>query len=525
MPRKVSTINTPLFGVIAFTFLSPASGLGLEVVLARLFGASAVMDSFRVSATVIALSMSLLFSQVIPHFLVPRLACMKHNAGAFAAWHFTRRISAPWVPTALLIWFFGEYPAALTLRLLAPGLSPVDHSASLTMMEAALTSVPLIVLAAIFSSALQVFNIVWPSTVAPILLSVPMLFWLLAAPNGSAHRTLSLGIIGSSLVLATFMFCAVILLIAPDSFARSDPSSEGKRHKSGLLPALVLMAASTQISTILLSRQLSVLGEGALAIYGYAFKLTGVCHLPALAFNAVTFTVLASSALTLPHEEWAHSAWRSVRTTLSLTIPTVAILWSVTEIAVPLAYGSSGISGTNLTQMSSALKVMLLGAPFAVLSSLLVKMLAVSTRSGSLILGGLASPVVCVTFLPSLSSAWQIEGVAGTWSLAMLVQTLLLAFLNVRLSILPGIITWFRVCAPLFSAGAVTVAVAYFSNVVLLSTSASSLSAFSKVGICALLCTTVFLVFAHLLGCQDLIAMYRSSRSWFVRYSARPSAQ
>ncbi len=178
-PRSGIARQTSL--LIPLALLGPAVGFLLELLLARTYGTSGLMDAFRIAALIHLFGLNILFTQLMPHVVVPAFSALAAREGTAGAWRATLSFNAVLSLAGALGVLVIALKADVVVSLLGPGLAAEVRPQAILLVCAACLSLVLIAFSGTLSAALGAIGILWPSRVTPPLISglmIASIFWL-----------------------------------------------------------------------------------------------------------------------------------------------------------------------------------------------------------------------------------------------------------------------------------------------------------------------------------------------------------
>ncbi len=416
-----SRVAVQTSGLLALTVPSLLAGLLLELVLARTYGSSSIVDAFRVASLVYLFALNLFFAHLIPHVVVPVFSFVSAQNGAELAWKLILSVNS-WLGYCLagpLIVACAK-PQVL-LNILAPSMASAAGSDATLLVRASVISFALLLISGTLTGALHANGIFWPSAVAPTLISVSTIVCVVASRPELAAEGLAAGLVLGSLLVTILHVLHVYSL----------SSSYGVRLRHWIVPLfhsqtaefargfspLALAALSGQMINILVFRSLTGVAVGAAALYGYALKLTHFIYTPSAKFSTVVFPHLARTHAAATSDQLYEILARSARVVLLVALPSAAVFWILRHPLVSALYGTSKLTSTDLAAVGNLFGILLLASPLGALTSLLTKACAARHRTVFPFLGAVVALLIVVLLIHPLSSAYGAYGVAVAWVL------------------------------------------------------------------------------------------------------------
>jgi putative peptidoglycan lipid II flippase len=411
--------------------LSPVSGLAMEMVLAWRYGASGVVDAFRVAALIAGLGLQLFFGYLLPHVMVPLFAeCRAKNRepeGWRLAFSMTLILS---IFSLLLMGWAWFYPQTL-IRLLGPGLASSGTGDAELLIRCFSLAFLLMAWSGVASGILYVHRVYWLSALAQLLPNVFVVLAVVMAGGVAGSGALAAGILlGYAAMLGLFMHSlsrigreACISLAACLKPAASDGLLKALKLSLPLLATIFI----GQWSIVVINRVLSEMPPGTLAEFGYAWKLLVLTSLLPAGLATVVFPAFSDAYANGDAKEFSRLVARAFRMTLLLTLPLAVALIVVRVPLVHLMFGRGGMSAAALEDTGRLFGILLVGAPASALTAALSKVAFSMHDTKSPALVALFSALAITVLVPRVAEAggadevaWMISALSWGAALSML---------------------------------------------------------------------------------------------------------
>lgn len=396
--------------------LGPVSGLVMEMVLAWRYGASSMIDAFRVSTLVMVLGMQLFFSYLLPHVIVPLFSEYRTKGLEHEGWRlaFSITLILSLISLIFIVWVWLD-PDAL-VGLLGPGLTESGREDAALLMRCFSLAFLLMACSGVISGMLYVYRVFWLSAVAQML---PNCFVILSVLL--IGREWGAGALASGILLG---YAAMLFLFA---YALLRKSRETRISllaclipgpRDGLLKAfylsLPLLAAIFigQWGIIIINRVLSEMSPGTLAEFGYAWKLLALVGLLPAALATVIFPAFAEAHASDNPTELSRLVTRAFRMTLFLTVPLATVLFVERFPIVSLLFGRGGMSEAAMSDIRVLFGILLIGAPANALGVALSKVAFSMHDTKSPTIVAFISALAISILVPYAAGAWGAIGVA-----------------------------------------------------------------------------------------------------------------
>jgi putative peptidoglycan lipid II flippase len=409
----------------ALALISPVSGLALEIVLARWYGASETIDAYRAAFTLLTLASQLFAGTMLVHSLVPVVVHYRTSRRTADGW-----LVALWSGVGLAlaaavfaVWAWSR-PDSL-VELLAPGLGGAGrHDAGLLVRYFSVAFVAL-ACAGAMNALLQANSIFWPGVISQSfnnLIVIALLVTALAAPG--AHALAIGNLVGFAAMAALLAGClARLARNAGLSVAaiRKLPPSEGIARAARLgLPQLAtvfLPAAAFLVP----QRALSRMASGTLSLCGYAGKPLMFVAMLGNALAMAAFPGIAERAAARDRVELSRLVTEGLRLGLFITVALAATVFAVREPLVKVLFGGGLMGSADEADIAHYLAILLLGTPAATLTTILGLACAAKHNTKPGAVATLCSAACLVGLTPWLGARLGASGVmlsisAASWA-------------------------------------------------------------------------------------------------------------
>jgi|GEM_PF-3076199 len=415
--------------VAALMVLSPASGLLFEIALATVYGTSATVDAFRVAYLVIGLGSQLFVGLVLPNALIPVLARSRADgreeegrAVAVLLVVAVGLLSIPLVAAALVA------PGPV-IDLLGPGLDAAARAEGVSMVRAfSLIFFSMILLGAIncVLNVHRVFGLTHVNQIMINLLTVAVIFSIGRQVGGWA---ISIGMLAGALVGLAIGLVQLRGVTSGGSAGfrgnlfRPDLAAEYRKIAAVVVPLLALAVAG-QWQVAIVNRVLSELPSGALATFGYAYKMTAMVGILPLALATVVFPSLSELWGGEDHAKARRLSTRAITFTLLLIFPIVTLLSFAAKEAVAVVFQHGALTDRDVDAISAAFLILVWSAMANAFNALMMK-ISYSARDGY---GPLVQTLLLAVLATVLAAPFaRLWGVNGVTALLTLSHTVLMA--------------------------------------------------------------------------------------------------
>ena len=360
---RSSLLIAALFGV------DKALGLGRQVIIGRQFGMSAELDAFNVANNLPDLLFALISGGALAIALVPVLSESKEREGREAAWTLLSSI-ANWAflltgALALLIALFADSIVRAQIGV-APGFTPELQTVVARLMRMNLIATMIFSLSGLAMAGLQANQHFWLPALAPAVYDIGQIFGaLVLAPSvGFRLGALTLPAFGlgvNGLVYGVILGACLHLGVQIPGLIRYrfrwslrlGLHHPGVRKVARLMGPRILTIGTFHLVFVMQDSLASRLEVGSVTALAYGWLIMQVPE-------TIIATALGTALLPTLAEQFARADWdalqgslqRALRSVLSLTIPSFALLIVAMRPLVEAAFGFD-VRGTELVVATS----------------------------------------------------------------------------------------------------------------------------------------------------------------------------
>lgn len=413
--------------------LSPLTGFLVEILLARNYGATPELDAYRIGQSLFMVGASIMTAQLLPHIVIPGFQELRARWGEREAWGgFLAILAILFAGETVVLCVTAAWPHAIG-QLLAPGLSAeARETLPGFLIVQAIAQASLVCCGAI-GSVLTTYDIFVLGVLPNLLLNLGVLLLLVLFPQERILPAIGIGLIlGAALSLAAHLLAAARLCRRAGSATTGWPAPgfgllRGLRLFRGVVVPLAASMAAVHAGSLLVHHQLSLQAPGSLALYGYAFRLTALVHLPAASFGNVVFPKLSEVLVREGKTAMTPLLRDALGKTLLATVIPAGLLWPMRQTLAELLFGRGALTAADLDRIAAMFGWVLIGAPTGALVALLQRSFAALRTGRVLVLSSVGSQAVLALALVLLAPSHREEGIALAWSVAAWVQAGVLA--------------------------------------------------------------------------------------------------
>jgi len=438
-------VKVPMLALLSL--IGTASGVLVDMLMARTYGTSPVVDAYRATSLFLTFGVQLCFGQAMLN-VVLGLLTRRADADPAETILALRRVAGMALvllaPVAVVTLLAAAHAEAV-LRWTTPGLAPAVATLGLPMVRAFLPMlVPLLVIG-ITWAVLQFYGRFWLAAVYRLALNALLILLIWLAGDGDDGRALVASQVAATVAVA-------VLSLALLAFVRQD----GRRLLLAMLPPRIdrAMAASfrlaggplslnltSQLFGFVLLYALSRQPPGAIAEYAYASKFLSLTDVLPQAVTAILFPNLVALWIDADRVELT----RLVARALCVVGTAAALCGLVLAIAGPsmvdllLAHGR--LSASDGLRIAQSIAVLAIGAPAAAFSQILLPLCYATGRQWRPLVIS-AGQVLLLALLVPLIDGRGLLGVVAVFTVQIIVATGLLFLGAVRSGLAIGGPVW-----------------------------------------------------------------------------------
>jgi putative peptidoglycan lipid II flippase len=422
--------------VSGMTLLSRILGLVRDVVFARFFGATLVMDAFLVANRIPNMLRRFFAEGAFSQGFVPVMARYRERREHDDARDFVDAVAGTFGLVLFLVTLVGVVAAPVLVAIVAPGFIGDDGRFELATMMLRFTFPYLffVSLTAFAGGILNTYGRFGVPAFTPVILNVVLI-------AGAIWLAPMLDEPGMALAYAVFAagMCQLLFQVPFLKRIRALPRPKWALHHEGVKRVMKLMlpaifgSSVAQINVLLGGIIASMLGVGKISLLYYSDRLMEFpLGLFGIALATVTLPYLSRQAANQSHDEFADTLDWSMKLVLLIAVPAAVGLIVLAEPLVATIFFGGAFTSDDVELTALALQAFSIG----LIGFSYVKILAPAyfAREDTRTPVRIGLVALAVNFLLSVSLAWYLTriGFAGTHAglaLAISVAALLNAFL------------------------------------------------------------------------------------------------
>jgi putative peptidoglycan lipid II flippase len=424
-PEKPGRVIGQVAGLMAFQILSPAAALLAEVALAWRFGASGVVDAYRVTVLILIYGQQIFVTNILPAVLVPIFAECRAQENEPEAWVLADSIARILLLFGALIATFLFFRPEATISMVAPGLAAdVRTNAVFLIRWCGLAFIPMCWTGAACGIlyAHEVFHI------APLSQASSNMLVALAIVFGGGKlgvASLAIGLIAGSAVSTGIHVAKVATLrrrFGPKSrFTGFNFRAIKKAFR--IAAPLLASAISGQSTSVMVNRVLSGLSVGTLAAFGYAYKMGTLVQLTPLVMTTVLFPKFSAAWYSKGREDFIDGCWRAMRATIYIAVPLTALCWAFRTPLIALTFQRGAFSFSDVRVASILFGFLILNGPPTSLALVLGRAFCALQDTRTPLLTNVGGNLLELTLIPLLAARFGASGAAAAYMISPWITT------------------------------------------------------------------------------------------------------
>jgi putative peptidoglycan lipid II flippase len=402
----------------AIQFVSPAIALLAEIVLAWRFGASGVVDAYRVTVLLLIYGQQLFVTSILPFVLVPIFAECRANHAEHEAWHVADSVG--WLlvvfggAIALVLFCFPE----LVTGIVAPGVAAdVRTTAVFLIRWCGLAFIPLC-WTGVACGILYAYDTFYVAPVAQIASNTMLVLGIACGAPKLGAASLAIGILAGAITSTLIYSVSVSTLrgrFGPAS--RAGIQFRSLRRAWRVAAPLVGSVLAGQSTSVAVNRVLSRLPVGTLAAFGYAWKMSSLVQLLPGALSTVMFPKFSAAWYSGGREEFAASCVRALRATTYFAMPMTVLCWTLRRPLMVLFFQRGAFTASDAATAGALFGLLVLNGPAAAVVSSLGRAFYAVQEARIPVLLDVAGNIMVLIFIPLLAARFGGPGAAFAYML------------------------------------------------------------------------------------------------------------
>ena len=351
--------------VSVMTLLSRVLGLVRDVVFARFFGASLVMDAFLIANRIPNMLRRFFAEGAFSQGFVPVMARYRERDSHEAAHEFVDAVAGTLGLILFLITLAGVIAAPVLVALVAPGFVGDDGRFDLAtvMLRFTFPYLFFISLIALAGGMLNTYGKFAVPAFTPVILNVCLIgFAILLAPRlDNPGLALAYGVLAAGIVQLLFQipFLAKLRLLPRPKWR---PQHEGVRRVAKLMLPAIFGSSVAQLNVLLGGIIASLLGVGKISLLYYSDRLMEFpLGLFGIALATVTLPHLSRQHASASMEGFAATVDWSMRLVVLIVIPAALGLIVLAEPIVAAIFYGGAFSAEDVRQTGLSLQAFAIG--------------------------------------------------------------------------------------------------------------------------------------------------------------------
>jgi putative peptidoglycan lipid II flippase len=414
--RSIAAQTTSLAGI---TILSPTAGLLAEMALAWKFGASGVVDAYRVTALVLTYGQQIFISFILPFVIVPIFAEYRAQGKEEDAWILADSVGY------ILLAFGISIATLLFLRpdwivgIISPGLTGEGKASALMFVRwCGVAFIPICWTGAACGIlyAHNVFNV---NPLAQLSANVILLLAILAGSSKLGATSLVVGILAGAVVSTSIYTVSLIRVRRQHRKPQLAKRFELRSVYKALRVAAPLLGSviAAQSTSVVVNRSLSRLPSGSIAAFGYAWKMMGIVQLLPNALNTIMFPKLSEAWYSKGEQEFATRCAKALRAALFIAVPLTFAAYVYRRPIVILLLHRGAFSLSDVDSSSVLFGLLVAGVPAIAVTTYLDRMFYALQETRLPVLMDITGNLCELAFIPLLAFRFGAPGVAFAYML------------------------------------------------------------------------------------------------------------
>ncbi len=365
-PKESSQGLLKKTSIVSFmTLLSRILGLIRDVVFARMFGASLVMDAFLVANRIPNMLRRFFAEGAFSQGFVPVMARYREQHSEEEAREFAAAVAGTLGLMLFAITLLGVIAAPVLVAIVAPGFVGDDGRFELAtlMLRFTFPYLLFVSLTAFAGGILNTYGRFAVPAFTPVLLNITLIsFAIWLAPSlEEPGMALAYAVFVAGVVQLSFQlpFLKAIRMLA---WPRWRPAHEGVKRVAKLMLPAIFGSSVAQLNVLVGGILASLLGVGKISLLYYADRLMEFpLGLFGIALATVTLPYLSRQHATRSHDEFAATLDWSMRLVLLISLPAAIGLIILAEPLVATIFYGGAFSGNDVAMAALALQAFSLG--------------------------------------------------------------------------------------------------------------------------------------------------------------------
>lgn len=358
MTRETSGLHQAAYLLAFFTLLSQILGLFRDRLLAHGFGASSLLDiyyaAFRIPDLILATAASIVSISIIIPLLTEKLQ-EGHDAGK----KFIDSIFSAFFVFIIITSALAFFLMPTVIPLFFPGFSAGETGSLIALSRLLLLSPILLGFSNLFASIVQVHKRFFVYAMSPILYNLGIIFGIVIL-----YPLYGLLGLGAGVVLGALLHMGILVpSVAERKFLptfRTNISKPDLKHVVLTSIPRAFTLSTTHITLLVLIGIASLIAEGAITIFNFAYNLQSVpLALIGVSYSLAAFPTLSRLFAEGKVEDFLRHIYTAVRHVIFWSIPAIVlfIVLRAHIVRVLLGTGEFGWDATRLTAAALALFV------------------------------------------------------------------------------------------------------------------------------------------------------------------------
>jgi putative peptidoglycan lipid II flippase len=419
LKRSTRSVVAQTTRLASISILSPIASLLAEMALAWKFGASGVVDAYRVIVLLLTYGQQLFVSYILPFVIVPIFAEYRAQGKEEDAWILVDSVSRLLLGFGISIAAIMFFRPDWVIGFIGPGLSGQSKTAALFFVRwCGIAFIPICWTGAA-CGILYAHNVFAVNPIAQLLANLILLGAILVGSAKLGATSLVIGILGGALASTTVYTISVVRVRR-----RHGSPSRAKRFELRSIYKAFQVAApllgsviAAQSTSVVINRSLSRLPAGNIASFGYAWRMSGIVQLVPNALSTVLFPKFSEAWFSQGEREFVARCAKALRAALFISVPMTCAAYVYRRSIVMLLLHRGAFSVSDVNSSSVLFGLLILGVPASAVAGYVDRMFYSLKEMRLPVLMDFTGNAFELAFIPLLCARFGARGVAFAYML------------------------------------------------------------------------------------------------------------
>jgi len=462
----IKSINKFIYTVASMTMISRVLGFIRDVVMASLFGATALWDSFSIAFEIPNIIRQLFAEGSLSQAFIPVLVQYQNQSNEKQLKYFIASMIGTLTFILLIITLGGIFFSSWIVKLIAPGflVGGVKFTWTVKVLQITFPFLILSSLTAFFSAILNTYNRFWVPAITPALLSIAM---IIAALCFCSKAEVSIYVLAWAIVIAAVIQLGFQLWFLKPYRILGRPqvkfSNPGVKRVIKLMIPLLLGVSVWQINLFLDSYFASLLQSGSISWLYFSDRLIDVpIGIFGVAISTVILPQLARCNLVKSVHYFSEILDWAFRSALLVGLPSAIFIALLAGPLLSTLFQHGLLNGYAVAMSCKSLTVFAIGLTPLILIKILIVGFYSRQDMRTPVIVSLAAMILNFIFNIMFIHRFAHAGIAMATSLSALFNSIFLYYFLRRLNIYVPLPGWKLFFMKLFFANSIVALWLYF---------------------------------------------------------------